>query len=932
MQPAQNPLEAHRQAEPVATPARPAAPVRPDQPVASRVEPQATAVREPQATAARLEPQQPSPAPTAGGDGGTPQAPNGQQWLHEYNALPDQASKVTKAQELLNIPPAQQAQFKSQVQAALIEQARTAGPEAQKQTADAMRDLSNNVELARRQMAQTPEPQQRVAPASTEGALHAPAQKIEQAPAADVRQVPLPAVAPKMDGRPVTPGPEQPDRALQPAPPARIADVRSTAQVTPQPEHGFQPPPGPARIADGRQPAQVPSSERALPQPQAPATRIAETEIKQAGPPEAPRTPGQIVQPGAPQTVAKLQDGVQHTPDARPVPANIAAQIASTAQVRPEQLPAPGKDRGLAGTESDRGQAPAIRPVETAAQAAAGTSVRHVPFGDAQQDARVARLNTDQAPKAPTAPALQGHIQTDVPGKNRRCRRDQTDCSRHRRSRGDGRVLQPGQPQKPGDAVPGRSAAEVVAAKQGEPFKDATRIADRQLPPDLTAKLMDASNRGMLPSQMMTQMQDAAGKIQQQQAEGVLRQTQEQITTAANIKADVARVGDATTVGRAVTDANAPIQRSTIPGLNLAEGQNRQFVNEVIKQIQTARLAEFDPRATNLQNILINMDQARVTRIQAFLTNESTTTRTGTLTQEQMISKLNAALGAGSDITTRFGPGVKLDANALNLLTQGRAEQQGVIALANLIRMMDQVNRPLDQTYRQGPEMGLKDMVGRTLSDAPAGRSPMTLRLPPGQELAVKNFIDSKVPSTALPNMDLRTASGAGKPDLRPELPGKMDPRELVRPVDKETRQTEKADTTPGHMHSEQRVDHAAQHPLTDQDKKDAQQTDLTREQADKLKDQREQQEERDREHKRKEEEEHKRKLEIEEKAKRDLLTAMATQKLRQIKEKELKDKLLAEQKKKRTKTPSVAVTSSKRKTLCNPLLYANFEMSGLHR
>jgi hypothetical protein len=182
-----------------------------------------------------------------------------------------------------------------------------------------------------------------------------------------------------------------------------------------------------------------------------------------------------------------------------------------------------------------------------------------------------------------------------------------------------------------------------------------------------------------------------------------------------------------------IDGAKLPGQGGGIPGLNLIDAQNRQFITVVIGQLQTDRLGTFDPRSQNLTDILKGLDPSRVGALQNFFTHMTAEGgRPGVLTGEMMIARLTGLLNA-QDTAMR--------ANAdLSAMLRGGAmrETAGGAYLTELTRTLDAINR---HSGMDGA-ITLSNLVGRQLGDQNSGN--LVARLLPGQENVVRNMLDTK--------------------------------------------------------------------------------------------------------------------------------------------------------------------------------------------
>jgi len=201
------------------------------------------------------------------------------------------------------------------------------------------------------------------------------------------------------------------------------------------------------------------------------------------------------------------------------------------------------------------------------------------------------------------------------------------------------------------------------------------------------------------------------------------------------LKGGLTPMGDGGAVGRGVADGAAWAQRGGIPGLNLADAQNRQFLTGVIGQLQTERLGTFDPRSQNLSDILKGMDPGRMGALQNFFTHMTAAgTRPGVLTGEMMIARLTGLLNT-QDATTRA------HADLAGMRGGGIRETAGGQYLTELTRNLGAINRQFGME-NTGNALTLTNLLGRSMGDQGAGN--MVARLLPGQENIVRNILDAR--------------------------------------------------------------------------------------------------------------------------------------------------------------------------------------------
>lgn len=210
-----------------------------------------------------------------------------------------------------------------------------------------------------------------------------------------------------------------------------------------------------------------------------------------------------------------------------------------------------------------------------------------------------------------------------------------------------------------------------------------------------------------------------------------------------------------------------PQPRNGIPGLDMHDPQTRQFLADALKQIQSTKMGDFDPRSQNqnLQDILKGFDPQKVDKLQAFLNPDGK----GQIT-DAAVGRLASLLtqpgdrvaGAPVDITQ----GQKMAIDRLTDLVRGN---QNLIDLQSLqvrdARLMQEINRLVGDVNKQFGFEGknvltLGDIIGRSLDGtrggerglegksalAPTNLDPLTFtaRLTPQQEQAIRALLDMK--------------------------------------------------------------------------------------------------------------------------------------------------------------------------------------------
>lgn len=232
-------------------------------------------------------------------------------------------------------------------------------------------------------------------------------------------------------------------------------------------------------------------------------------------------------------------------------------------------------------------------------------------------------------------------------------------------------------------------------------------------------------------------------------------------------------------------------QRNGIPGLDMHDPQTRQFLADALKQIQSTKMGDFDPRSQNqnLQDILKGFDPQKVEKLQAFLNPDGkgpvTDAAVGRLAS-LLTQPVDRVAGAPVDITL----GQKL---AIDRLTDMVRNNQSLIDLQSMqirdARLLQEVNRLVGDVNKQFGFEGknaltLGDIIGRSLDGtrggerglegksalAPTNLDPLTFtaKLTPQQEQAIRALLDSK--DVRLANQDTHATQ------RQPEMPGKNEP------------------------------------------------------------------------------------------------------------------------------------------------------------
>ncbi|MFN8550447.1 MAG: hypothetical protein U0103_03075 [Candidatus Obscuribacterales bacterium] len=207
-------------------------------------------------------------------------------------------------------------------------------------------------------------------------------------------------------------------------------------------------------------------------------------------------------------------------------------------------------------------------------------------------------------------------------------------------------------------------------------------------------------------------------------------------------------------------------QRNGIPGLDMNDPQTRQFLADALKQIQSTKMGDFDPRSQsqNLQDILKGFDPHKVDRLQAFLNPDGkgpiTDAAVGRLAS--LMTQPGDRVAGAIDITQ----GQKL---AIDRLTDLVRNNQNLIDLQSMqirdARLMQEINRLVGDVNKQFGFEGknvltLGDIIGRSLDGtrggerglegksalAPTNLDPLTFtaRLTPQQEQAMRALLDMK--------------------------------------------------------------------------------------------------------------------------------------------------------------------------------------------
>lgn len=328
---------------------------------------------------------------------------------------------------------------------------------------------------------------------------------------------------------------------------------------------------------------------------------------------------------------------------------------------------------------------------------------------------------------------------------------------------------------------------------QGDNFKDARgQVVDN-------SKLADAVQRGQLQPQDAAKVLDLIQKGQVQTGEGPpLNQRGKDAGDGTTKGADnvlrggISQQGDMPGQqqghGRAkdgAIDAAPPVgqpgqpgQRG-IPGLDMNDPQTKQFLADALKQLQSARVAEFEPRNQTLQDALKGLDPGKVERLQAFLTQGLDTRGGQAQVNDALIARLNGVLTGkeGERMTGTAATDVGgMQRTAMERLTdflRNNRELTDANALLNKDNRasMIELNRILGDLNKQlGLEgtrnaLGLADIVGRTMDGGKHGerglagdmRSAMdrattdradagnlTARLTPAQEALIKALLEGK--------------------------------------------------------------------------------------------------------------------------------------------------------------------------------------------
>jgi hypothetical protein len=384
------------------------------------------------------------------------------------------------------------------------------------------------------------------------------------------------------------------------------------------------------------------------------------------------RTPTQVAQTEATRQAITVRQNEQR-PDAaalkereltgstdRVAPERVVSRVETTVASTTGPHPSTADVRHVAFTNSNDGR---VQQIMLQGRATVFTQSHEVD----QATARTRALS-DQAAKRPSeavadqAVRVQAHLAADRGG------RDQAHV------------------QSDQAALKGRTSAERL-----------DRLDTRVLPNQLAQRIQELTGKGVLLSAVAARLTEVKPPMN---AFDALRNAQ------AAERIPAADAAQALTAG-----ARAPAERPMIPGLNLQDNRDRQFVAEAIKQLLSLRLPEFNPRIHDVRTLLQGLDAGKVGKLQEFLTNESAGTRTGALTQQQFIGRLNDILvGGGQGRPPQNAPErIPLDAASVAAL---RASGSRPEYLVNLMAITSKIGG------EQGVgSAGLKEVIGRAMGD-----------------------------------------------------------------------------------------------------------------------------------------------------------------------------------------------------------------------
>jgi hypothetical protein len=256
------------------------------------------------------------------------------------------------------------------------------------------------------------------------------------------------------------------------------------------------------------------------------------------------------------------------------------------------------------------------------------------------------------------------------------------------------------------DKQAGIAGKDAVAAEQ----KPAAQMAA-----ELASKATELTTKGQVTADQTARLADTSGKVRQAAIDGALQQTEAAARAESAVKGAVSQAGDAATLAAGTTDSSALVQaqRNGIPGLDLKNPTNLQFVNDAMKQLQGSNIKEFNPQTQSIKDLLPGLDPTKADKLQTLFQQGADATKGGVITRDGMMQQLGLILTANRE--NPLAAGQTKGTDRLGALLSGQQSAlTGSSFLSELIKALDGANHQIGVESGQNV-IGINALTARTL-------------------------------------------------------------------------------------------------------------------------------------------------------------------------------------------------------------------------